>query len=255
MASEFLNNVIRWKVERKGSERFLPYLYYNIAWIAGIYTASTVKIRQLLPVSKFEPIELYPGRCLVAIAFFDYKELDHEPYRETSISFLVRYRKRTVPVIDVLSMVRSKVFPSYIWKLPVTSEYHCSGGVELYGYPKFMADIDFNMNETLVECTLSASDQMIVKLTGNVLPVSVGHQMRFLTYTGEEGTLIMANAIVNPLQYAESRRKRDLSLKIGSEHEICETLRFIKISLHPLLYQFCPRGESILFPGRNILDT
>lgn len=255
MDSEFLHSVIRWSIERKGSKRFLPYLYYNMAWIAGIYTASTERVRKLLPASELRPIELYPGRCLVAIAFFDYKELDNEPYRETSISFLVQYRKRPIPTADVLRMIRSKVFPSYIWQLPVTSEYHCSGGVELYGYPKFLADIEFHVNEVLVECTLSISDTMIVKLTGNVLPVTFGPQMRFLTYAADEGVLIMANAIVNPLQYAESRQKRDLSLEIGKGHLICETLRNLNLSSHPLLYQFSPYGESILFPGRNILDT
>ena len=43
MTSKFLSSVIRWEVARKGSERFLPYLYYNNFWIAGIYTASTSK--------------------------------------------------------------------------------------------------------------------------------------------------------------------------------------------------------------------
>lgn len=214
MASDFLQSVIRWSQERKGSKRLLPYLYYDIAWIAGIYMASTRRVRQLLPTSEFRPIELFPGRCLVAIAFFDYKKLDHEPYRETSISFLVQYRKRSIPLVDVLSMIRSKVFPSYIWQLPVTSDYHCSGGVDLYGYPKFIADIEFHVNEASIECTLSISDKMIVKLTGKVLPVSAGPQMRFLTYTADEGSLIMANALVNPLHYAESHRKHNLSLEI-----------------------------------------
>jgi hypothetical protein len=255
MASEFLQSVIRWNIDRNGSRRLLPYLYYDIAWIAGIYTASTAIVRELLPSRELRPIELIPGRALIAIAFFDYKELDHEPYRETSISFLVQYRKRPIPAAGVLGMIRSKVFPTYIWQLPVTSEYHCSGGVDLFGYPKFMAEIEFQMNEVLVECTLSISGIPIVHLAGHVLPVSVGPRMRFETYTAEGDTLIMANAIVNPLQYAESRRKRDLSLEIGRDHAICETLRNIKLSSHPLLYQFSPRGESILFPGRNILDT
>ena len=82
MLSKFLSSVIRWDISRNGSKRLLPYLYYDNYWIAGIYTASTSKVKNLLPTSELRPIELFPGRCLVAFAFFDYKKTDEGFYKE-----------------------------------------------------------------------------------------------------------------------------------------------------------------------------
>ena len=255
MSSEFFDSVVRWNVERKGSKRLLPYRYYDNLWIAGIYTAATSIVRGLIPAPQLRPIELFPGRCLVAIAFFDYKKPDEEPYKETSISFLVEHQKRPLPAISVLNMIRSRVYSSYIWQLPLTAEYHRAGGVDLYGYPKFLADIDISAYEDRIECTLSKSGRLIIRMTGQVLPTKAGREMRFATYAVDGDVLIKANVIINPIQFAESHRKSDLVLEIGDNHGICETLRSIKLSSHPLLYQYSPYGESMLFPGRNAIDA
>jgi hypothetical protein len=151
-------------------------------------------------------------------------------------------------------MIRSRVYPSYIWQLPVTAKYHCKGGVDLYGYPKFVADIDISEHEDRVDCILSISGNMIIHMTGKVLSTKRGEQMRFLTYSTDEEKVLSANALVNPLQYGESRRRNDLVLEIGENHDICDTLKGISLSKTPLLYQYSPRGESILFPGRNVID-
>jgi hypothetical protein len=46
-----------------------------------------------------------------------------------------------------------------------------------------------------------------------------------------------------------------LVLKLGKEHPICHALHSIRLAKHPLIYQFSPRGEAILFPSRNVRDA
>jgi hypothetical protein len=255
MKSDFFKDILKWKVERKGTTEALPFLYYDMLSIAAVYTASTPRVRKLLPHPDLHPIELVPGRCLVAIAGFEYRETDHQPYNEVNISFLVSHQRHPLPLIAVLKALSSGVIPSYVWQLPVTTEFARIEGVDLYGYPKFLADIHFEKIEGRIECTLSESGVNILRLTGRALRSKTRKTTRYLTYAVEDGILVHTNFLVNAFEFAQSQSKQDITLEIGEEHLIGQTLKDIKLSNRPMLYQYMPRGEAILFPGRNIRDV
>jgi hypothetical protein len=255
MTSDFFQGIMRWNIERNGTTRPLPYFYYDNLLLAAAFTASTTKVRKLIPHPDLRPIELAPGRCLVAFAAFEYRKVDFEPYNEVNISFFVSYPRRPFPLITLAQALRSRVFPTYVWQLPVNKEYPRAGGVDLFGYPKFLADIRFHKDQDQIECTLSVSGSDILRLTGRVLPTKPGKPMRYATYAVDQGRLLSINFLINPLEFAQSRRREDFVLQVGQEHPICQALHEIELSSHPLLYQFSPRGESILFPARNVRDV
>ena len=255
MTSAFFQGIMRWNIERNGTPRTLPGFYYDNLSLAAIFTASTTKVRNLIPHPDLIPIELTPGRCLAAFAAFEYRRTDFEPYNEVNISFLVSYRRRPFPLITPVKVLLSRVIPSYVWQLPVTTEIARAGGVDLFGFPKFIADIRFLKNTEHIACSLSVSGSDILRMTGRVLPTGRGKPMRYLSYAVDKDMLVSGNFLVNPLEFAESRRRDDLGLELGTEHPICQALRGIELAKHPLLYHFSPRGESILFPARNVSDA
>jgi hypothetical protein len=255
MTTDLFQGITQWNVERNGTTRRLPYLYYDVLSIAAVYTASTNKVRRLLPHADLLPIELVPGRCLVAFAGFEYRKTSGNPYNEFNISFLVSHRRRPIPLVTLARALTSRVFPSYVWQLPVTTEHARAGGVDLFGYPKFIADIQFSKDPDRVECTLADAGSDIIRMTGRCLPTKRGKPIRYLTYAIDHGVLLSANFLLAPHEFGESRRKSDLVLEIGTDHAICHALHGIKLSKYPLIYQFCLRGEMILFPGRNVRDA
>lgn len=254
MTSDFFQGIMRWNIERNGTTRPLPYFYYDNLLLAAVYTASTSKVKRLIPHPDLLPIELYPGRCLVAFAAFKYRKTDKNPYNEVNISFLVSYRVRPYPLITMVKALRSRVFPTYVWQLPVNREHDRAGGVDLFGYPKFIADIQFSEDEDRIGCVLSVSGSEILRMTGRVLPAKQGKPIRYLTYAVENGTLVSTNFLVNPLEFVESRRQSDFVLELGKDHPICTAIGNIELAENPLIYQFSPRGEAILFPARNLRD-
>lgn len=254
MSSDFFKDMMRWNVERNGTSVLLPYFYYDNLSLAAVYTASTSAVRKLIPHPNMLPIELTPGRCLVAFACFEYRKCDDDPYNEVSISFLVSYRRRPVPLITLARVLRNRVVPSYVWQLPVTTEAARAGGVDLFGYPKFVADIRFSKNKERTECSLSVLGSDILRMTGRTLPTKQGRQMRYISYAIDKGALVAVNSLVNPYEYAESYDKKDVELEIGKEHSICQVLHEIDLAKNPLVYQFSPRNEAILFPAHNIED-
>jgi len=51
----------------------------------AVYTASTRRVRRLLPHPAMNPIEMFPGRCMVAFTAYEYRKTDIGPYNEFSI--------------------------------------------------------------------------------------------------------------------------------------------------------------------------
>ena len=255
MNSEFFTGIKQWEFERQGAIARLPVFYYDNTSLTAIYTAATPKVKALLPHASMQPIELYPGRCLVAFTAFEYRKTDIDPYNEFSIAFLVSFGRPQIPGLTAAWQMLNKRFTAYVWQLPVTTEIARAGGVELYGYPKFLARIDFRRESGWLTCDLAEGDKKILSLRGQELPTSRGRINRFVTYSIMDGISLVANVLVNPLEYGETRNGNAAELILGPEHPIAAALRKIGLSPKPMLYQYSAKTEAILFGGRNLIDS
>jgi Acetoacetate decarboxylase (ADC) len=255
MSGELFKGVKKWDSEQAGVKFRLPFFSYDNASLTAIYTASTRKARKLLPHPAMNPIEMFPGRCLVAFSAFEYRKPDIDPYNEFSIAFLITFGERQIPGMTVLRQMARRCFTAYTWQLPVTTEMARFLGIELYGYPKFLADITFDKGEEWIECRLSEKGEEILTLKGKVLPTSKGKGMTYATYSVIDQIPVKANMVTNPLEYAQTWNRRAATLTIGANHPVSKTLREIDLSPNPVMYQFSPRTEAILFGAKNLIDT
>lgn len=254
-ASEFLAGVYQWQFpEGLETPLRLPVYYYDNSLMSAAFTASTAKVRALLPSAEMHPVETVPGRCLAVFTAFEYRETDIHPYNEFSIAFVIRFGKRGLPLWTAGRMALQRCFHVYVWQLPVTTEIARWGGVELYGYPKFVADIDFRREPSAFVCDLSEGGKRILTLRGATPDTSQGKRLRFKTYSLIDGIPLCANVYANPVEYAESIRPRDVALELGREHRVARQLRELELGERPLFYQYSPQNELILFAPRNLID-
>ena len=250
----FFDNWIRWKFERNGTIEILPYFYYDAAAFTAIYSASSTKIRELLPRAEMNPVEVFPGRSLVAFTAFEYRRTDGIPYNEVSIAFLITYERPQIPGLTISRMMMTRVYTTYVWQLPVTTEAARAGGVDLFGYPKFIADIDFNEDGEWVTCSLVEHGQEILQLSGKKLASKRGKRTRYLSYNIEKGAPLIAEVLVSPKMFAQAMGGRSAKLELGSDHPVSDTLKQIRLSKLAILYQYIPTAELILFPAINMTD-
>jgi len=253
MSKDFFENWTRWDFERNGTQRKLPKFYYDNTSLVAIFLASSSKVLQLLPHPLMRPVEMIPGRCIVAFGAFEYRKTDFKPYNEVSISFLISFGKRQIPGITAIKMMLSRATSSYVWQLPVNTEHARAGGVDLFGYPKFLAAIDFEKSNDWITCTLREGDQDILQLRGRKLPTKPGKLTRYITYSMENGNPLVAEVLVNPLEYAQSYLGHTVELELGSRHRVSDVLKQIDLGKRALAYQYSPVNEAILFPARNII--
>lgn len=254
MSGDIFEGIKQWEFERGGIKGKLPVFYYDNTSLTAIYTASSNKVKGLLPHPDMRSIELYPGRCLVAFTAFEYRKTDIGPYNEFSIAFPITFRKRQIPGLTAFLQTTRRYISAYIWQLPVTTEIARAGGVELYGYPKFLADITFEKEKEWMACTLEEKGEKILSLKGNILPTVRGKISRVATYSVLDDIPLVANVVVDPIEFAQSRNRKVANLEIGTGNTICEALGKIDLSQTPIMYQFCPLTQAILFGGRNLID-
>ncbi len=230
MKNSFFDGIIQWEFDLQETKGKLPVFYYDNTSLNIIYTASTEKVKNLLPHPDMKPIELYPGRCLIAFTAFEYRKTDIDPYNEFSIAFLITFKKTQIPCITSTWQMARRCFTAYVWQLPVTTEIARFGGVEMYGYPKFLADIDFRTEQEWITCSLSENGRNILSVRGKKLTTKKGKITRYITYSVKDGVPLKANVYMNPVKLAQSVIGKNASLEIGTKHPICKALSNLDLS-------------------------
>lgn len=255
MSGEIFKGIMQWEFDWQGMKAKVPVFYYDNTSMTAIFTASTAAVKKLLPHNAMRPIEMFPGRCLAAFTAFEYRNSDIDPYNEFSISFLTAFNKTPIPALTIGRQLLRRTFTAFVWQLPVTTEIARIGGVDLYGYPKFIGDIVFKREKDWLECRLSEKGEHILTLRGKALPTSKGKRVRYITYSVKDGIPLTANVYVDPLEFAQSFSGASASLELGTGHPISKSLGEIGLSKKPTMYQYSPANEAILFAGRNLIDN
>ncbi|MBA4366889.1 MAG: hypothetical protein C0403_04545 [Desulfobacterium sp.] len=254
MNNEFFKGVKQWELERNGEKGKIPVFYYDVTSLNAVYTACSLSVRKLLPLPDMHPVEFSYGRCLVAITAFEYRETDIGPYNEVSVAFPITFKRPQIPFLTALFKMLRHHMTAYVWQLPVTTEIARRGGVEMYGYPKFLADIVIEKDKQWISCDLKENGQDIFQLKGKVLPTQTGKTIRCSTYSVCDGIPLKANVFINPVAFAETRNKNVTSLTLGV-HPIAQALKTIQLSAEPVVYQYMAQNQAILFAGHNLMDS
>lgn len=242
------------QIENKEYDVKLPIFYYDNTAMSAIYTASTKKVRKYLPSPDMHPVEMFPGRCLMVFSAFEYRSTDLDPYNEFSISSVISYKKRAIPGLTSMLYMLKNDFTAYIHHLPVSTERPRKGGVELAGYPKFIADITFSHEGNGTTCTLAENGLKILSMWGKNVKTSRGRITKYNLYTVKNGIPLKGNLYLNPIRYRQTIGFGAARLDIGSGHRICTELKDMGLSRFPVLYQYIPSYEGILFNSKNLID-
>lgn len=245
MEGLFFEDVQQREMEITGGSCAVPVLYQEVFAVAGIFLAPTLKLRDLLPTSKLVPAEVMPGKGLLAIMAFDYRDTSIGPYREMGIAIPVRYRPRFNPVlIPPLRMAASLSFEAYVWQLPVTTETALHAGIDIWGYPKFLGEIDFEEDEKTVTSTLKEKGQHILTLEVKKSMPRLKTYFDISTYTVKDRELLFTPIRGVSTSLGRSFLPSTARIILG-EHEISRKIREIAPgkSLHSL---YIPRAKIVL---------
>lgn len=223
----------------------LPIRYRDAESMMAFFPLPTRHVRRLLRSPRMRPVEVVPGFAVAAFAAFEYRDTDIGPYNEFGICFPILYKN---PVsVPFLPVIFEKSYPRlgfYIQHLPVTTEIACRAGRELYGYPKFVADIQFEMTEGERICHLHEGGKNILSLAVSRPEGRLRQEeRRLVTYSilGERELKTVLETKMN----IEHRRIRGATLTLG-DHSIARDLKRFEISNKILESRYAEEMEAVL---------
>ena len=150
----FFENRERETVETSRGPCELPIRYEDASLLTAIWRVDDAVARPLLP-SELEPW-LVLGKALAMLCIFEYRRTSIGPYGEIGLGVLSRKKGTKPSLVRVLSDLRKEPDQAlYVVNLPVTTEGARAAGVEIWGYPKYVRDIETRFTRDGVRAELA----------------------------------------------------------------------------------------------------
>jgi hypothetical protein len=202
------------------------------SWAAQFFVNAKVA-QTIVDPTGLEVAQPLPGRAVVNIAIVSYHDTDLDAYNELAIAFLVR-RDDATPGASAIEKMRefaSGRIGVYIHELPVTQTFTLEAGRTIWGYPKFLADIDIVERDGRVGCTLTHAGVHVL-----TLEMSSGGPLRLPAQ--DLPTYSLRDDVLRRTEWSQQAKVRarlgGTKLTLGS-HPISEQLRSLGLPKRALM--------------------
>jgi len=243
---EFFAGVPQQPVSVAGYEGVTPAFYYDYSQASVVLATPLERIRELLPSPRLYPLRLTPRSGVTVIVAYQYRDSDIGPYSEVAIGFPVTV-DRNSPVLVELRRFQVEGGSVFIWQLPVTTAIARDLGVEVAGYPKFLADIEFADEAGLATCRLAEGGKHILTLRlRHRKPRPRSERTRMMPVTVKGDRLLRGMATNNIPQAAVAFGGRGVELELG-DHPLADQIRRLEMG-RVLMASYAPANQTILSP-------
>ncbi|OGM46132.1 hypothetical protein ABOM_004873 [Aspergillus bombycis] len=155
---DFFRKTPKKLVDSRVGRIYAPNFYYRTRSVQLVFLAPLDRLQSKLP-SPLEPITALPGYGLVALTFYSYLVCDNDPYNEVSVAIIVRQPgQNSYSTTQLLSSMWNRTYYGHVLALPVDTEIARVRGVYGYQLPKWLANINLEMDDHSIKANLTATD-------------------------------------------------------------------------------------------------
>ncbi len=123
------NLMLQYHTLSNGMEVALPIRYFDSRWLAATFLTDLERAAQVLEGTGLQAVPQEDGKAVVLYMCSEYRQVDIGPYNEVAVTVLAVAPQDPAPAF-------------YVTDLPVTTEAALRAGQELWGYNKFVTDIE-----------------------------------------------------------------------------------------------------------------
>lgn len=216
--------------------------------LGAVFAAPRHRVEELLP-DELRPIRMTAsgdaGVTLLSVEYHRIGDSEIDPYDEFAIVLpAVRESTATVPYLAALTHGTS----GYMWYLPVTTEPAEALGVEIWGFPKVVADIAHEDAGDRRRTTVTVDGERFLTFE-TLRPPSVETRDDGYTYTVRDGELLRVPNEVDGEVGAWPFSDR-ASVSFG-EHPRADPLREFDLGDRALA-RVSVQGEARFYPGEAL---
>lgn len=232
----------------------LPILYEDASNVVALFEADRDAARDLLRGTGLVPAVEVGGKAIVALSFYDYRRTSVGAYGEVGTALFAApegTRPSITALVELWRPPAARRTGAWVVDLPVTAELANAAGREIWGYPKFVTGIEFELRARAFRCAVAdpAGGGPICELAGTMghgVPVPA---VSLVTFSLLDGVLVRTHVDVRAPTTA--RGPGDLALRVGaSDHRMAANLRALGLDgARPKAVLVTERLRSILHAG------
>jgi Acetoacetate decarboxylase (ADC) len=150
----------------QGEEVTVPVEVRDASAHMASFLVPAAPAQDLIGYSGLEVAEPLPGRAMCSIAFMRYLDSDLGPYHEIAVAFLVRHKgMEPASAFTKSAEVARGFLGAFIHQLPVNQAFTLEAGRSIWGFPKFLADIDLDVTGSVARCSLHHDGDFVLSLS------------------------------------------------------------------------------------------
>lgn len=242
-----------------GFESYSPNFYYQNSRVTAVYTADLDALRALMPpevMATVQPLQVWPGRGLIAFTAYTYEHCDNDAYNEVAVSIITnKPGKSNLGPLTLIGQSMSGDFWGYVLKLPVNTELARVRGVVGYNLPKWLTGIDRKVDAQSVVYDITDSQTGKVDVSFKTkkldnLSRDVDIVTSSFTNLDHQGQLAYGYAVSRQLSHGSSRDADSATLTLG-DGSLSNYLRALKLG-KMMKYEYVPEFQSALYAPKPL---
>lgn len=237
-----------------GFESYSPNFYYENSRVTAIFTADLDRLKELMPAEVLEqvqPLQVWPGRGVVALTAYAYHYCDNDKYNEIGLSVVTnKPGSSNWGPLSLMSQSLSDDFWGYVLKLPVDTKLAEVRGVVGYNLPKWLTRIDYNEDENNVVVKIFDSETQALDVTLETRKLDVSSSTENLVTTSftnidQQGQLTTGFSTSRQLRHASTSDADAVKLTLtdGSLSRFIESLKLGEM----VKYEYVPDFQAALY--------
>ncbi|MCY1189275.1 hypothetical protein D9M72_04710 [compost metagenome] len=242
-----------------GFESYSPNFYYQNSRVTAVYTADLDALRALMPpevLATASPLQVWPGRGLVAFTAYTYEHCDNDAYNEVAVSIITNTPgKANLGPFTLIGQSMSGDLWGYVLKLPVNTELARVRGVVGYNLPKWLTGIDRkeDAQSVVYDITDSQTGKVDVSFKAKKLD-KLSREVDIVTSSftnlDHQGQLAYGYAVSRQLRHGSSRDADSATLTLG-DGSLSNYLRTLKLG-KMMKYEYVPAFQSALYAPKPL---
>jgi len=242
-----------------GFESYSPNFYYQNSRVTAVYTADLDALRALMPpkvLATVHPLQIWPGRGLIAFTAYTYEHCDNDAYNEVAVSIITnKPGKANLGPFTLIGQSMSGDFWGYVLKLPVNTELARVRGVVGYNLPKWLTGIDRkeDAQSVVYDITDSQTGKVDVSFKAKKLD-NLSRDVDIVTSSftnlDHQGQLAYGYAVSRQLSHGSSRDADSATLTLG-DGSLSNYLRALKLG-KMMKYEYVPEFQSALYAPKPL---
>ncbi len=224
MAKKNFFNVPQKPVKTSIGSIDFPMLYSGVKGVIASFWIDYNKTLDILSDTAFlpamRPLSFATKKTVLSIGFFEYPKCSAGSYNEVAMAVYC-YPESKGPAIkfsltDFLKKPENRTVGIYFLDLPVTTDLAMAGGVDVYGYPKWLADIPLNFSTKKFEGHVINPDtnRKVVSLSGTFKGIGIKTpSLDFMAYSMLNGRILKTSTLTDG--FFKSYMGKGFTLKAG----------------------------------------